>query len=190
MHGQIQINKVSFDKDINCKIDFTKEKMNDYGLDYGELQFKEINQCTTLRNNSFVDHEGLHINNDMVVFGDADSYMNELSLECKFENELEIGFACTGRLNYTCIVLRDSEILLKSYKNSKKGFTSDRKICKINLDNFNYVKLSYKNCKLFVIINNQEFTFDCIIEKGALLFRTENNANLAWCQFAMSNTHK
>ena len=190
MHGQIQINKVSFDKEINCKIDFRKEKMNDYGIDYGELQFKEINQCTTLRQNSYVDQLGLHMNNDMIVFGDADASFKEITFECKFDKELEFGFNCSGRLNYDCIVLRDSEILLKSYKNSKKGFTSDRKICKINTDDLNFIHIVFRDDKILVSINENEFEFECEQGVGALLFNTEKSATLTWCKFAMTNSHK
>ncbi|MGN1344645.1 MAG: ADP-ribosylglycohydrolase family protein, partial [Traorella sp.] len=43
MHEYLQIQKVSFDHQIDCLIDFRKEYMNDYGLDYGGEVFKEIN---------------------------------------------------------------------------------------------------------------------------------------------------
>ena len=96
--------------------------------------------------------------------------MSNIEFEAKLNQKLEIGFGCSGRLNYTCVVLDDSEISLKLYKNDRKGFTIDKKICKIKLDNFNYVKLTYDDSKLFVNVNNQEFIFDCIVEKGALVF--------------------
>ncbi len=190
MHNQIQIKHVSFDKNINCKIDFTKEEMNDYGLDFGELPFKEINQCTTLRQNSFVDNEGLHIENDMVVFGDADSSLKELTIECRFKDELEIGFNCTGRLNYDCIVLHDCEIALKKYKNSQKGFTTDKKLCKINIDDLNLVNIVYKENEIIVSLNDDKIKFECEHGVGALLFNTSKSATLNWCQFAMTNSHK
>ena len=189
MHNQLQIKHVRFDQNCNCKIDFRKEEMNDYGLDFGELPFKEINQCTTLRQNSYVDENGLHIKNDMVVFGNADAYFKNIEFEAKLNQKLEIGFGCCGRLNYTCVVLDNSEISLKLYKNDRKGFTIDKKICKIKLDNFNYVKLAYDDSKLFLNVNNQEFIFDCIVEKGALVFNAYDDANITWCQFAMTNSH-
>ena len=190
MHSQLQIKHVSFDKNVDCKIDFTKENMNDYGLDFGELKFEEINQCTTLRQNSYVDQLGLHINHDMVVFGNADASLQEIKLECSFKNELEIGFNCTGRLNYDCVHIQDCEIVLKKYKNDKKGFTTDRKICKIKIDDLNLIHIIFRDEKLIVSINNHEYEFECKQDVGALLFNTNESATIPWCQFAMTNSHK
>ncbi len=189
MHEYIQINEVNFDGNVDCMIDFRKETMNDYGLDYGGLGFKEINQCTTLRQNSWVDTEGLHIKNDRVVFGNANLFLKELSFECAFENEIEIGFGSTGRINYDSLTINNKEIVVNSRKNNKKGFTFTKNICKIRTGNLNSVKLSFKDNKLYLMINDERFEFEHECNAGSIFFQTSHSANFHWCRFVMTNTH-
>lgn len=189
MHEFIRIKNVSFDGNVDCLIDFRNESMNDYGVDYGGLEFEEINQCTTLRQNSYVDHDGLHIKNDRVLFGNANLMLEDMEFECSFDDEVEIGFGCTGRIHYDSIIIREEEIIVNNCKNNKKGFTTKQKICKINTGNLNLMKLSLKDNLMKLKINDNEYEFELECNVGALFFQTKHSATFHWCRFAMTNTH-
>lgn len=187
MHEAIRIHRIDFDGQVDCRMDFRNEKMNDYGLDYGELRFKEISQCTTLKQKAYVDDQGLHIQDDMVIFGNADSSMDKMELDVQFEGTFEICFDVKGRLEYNSFVLTNDEIVFESHKKSKKGFTSKPKISKIKSDVI--VHITFERCEntIKVVVNDECHSFEAEKSNGALGFRAgkDDSARITWCQFVM-----
>ena len=109
--------------------------------------------------------------------------------ECTFENEIEIGFGSTGRIDYDSLTINNDKIVVNNRKNNKKGFTITENICKIRTGNLNSVKFSFKDNKLYLMINDDRFEFEHECHAGSIFFQTSHSANFHWCRFVMTNTH-
>ena len=59
MHELFMIHEVSTDHVFDYEIVWKDQCMEDWGLDFGELPWKEVRQCTSLKNNSIITEKGV-----------------------------------------------------------------------------------------------------------------------------------
>ncbi|MBR5290911.1 MAG: ADP-ribosylglycohydrolase family protein [Erysipelotrichaceae bacterium] len=83
MHELFLIHEVSTDHVFDYEIVWKDQCMEDWGLDFGEVPWKEVRQCTTLKNNSVITDEGLLVENDGVMWSDLRA--ETVSFEAEFE---------------------------------------------------------------------------------------------------------
>ena len=83
MHELFLIHEVSTDHVFDYEIVWKDQCMEDWGLDFGEVPWKEVRQCTTLKNNSVITDEGLLVENDGVMWSDLRA--ETVSFEVEFE---------------------------------------------------------------------------------------------------------
>lgn len=120
LHSSFLIHEVEVDRNFDVTINFKNECNEDYGLDYGEQRFIEISQCTTLKNNAEIRENGLYVENDFVLFGDAMGTIGKMNLELELHGSVQICYDVQGWMHYKAIELKADTINLIEKDNVEK----------------------------------------------------------------------
>jgi len=161
MHDYILIHEVSQKHSYSYEITWQKEKVEDWGLDFGEKLWKEVSQCSSLRNCSYISENGLIVENDFVIFGNAKAKMGtfEADIEMLEGDSFGICFDVKGFLYHKMIGFEKGSI----YFHEKKGstFIKTKKIGEI-LENQMQILLraTRKNGLIILLINNIEYVIE------------------------------
>lgn len=123
LHSSFLIHEVEVNRAFDVMIDFKNECNEDYGLDYGELRFVEVSQCTTLKNNAEIRKNGLYIEDDFVLFGDALGTIGNMNLELELHGSVQICYDVQGWMHYEAIEVKADTLNLIEKDNVEKSVT-------------------------------------------------------------------
>ncbi|MBE6107148.1 MAG: ADP-ribosylglycohydrolase family protein [Erysipelotrichaceae bacterium] len=153
MHDFFLIHEVRTDHVFDFEIHWKDQCMEDWGLDFGEIPWKEVRQCTTLKNRSSITEKGLWIEGDGVMFSDVKAQIVRGEIEFEFEGVFELMLRAEDFRHYLGVrisedaisfVKRDGEIIEIEKKSGKKIFNQGK----------NTLNFSVKNGLINVEINH------------------------------------
>ena len=126
LHSSFLIHEAAVDRNFDVLIDFKNEVNEDYGLDYGELRFIEVSQCTTLRNRAKIDNGSLVVADDFVLFGDALGSIGKMELELELHGTVQICYDVQGWMHYQAIELKADTMNLIEKDNVEKTVSAKK----------------------------------------------------------------
>lgn len=170
MHDYFLIHEVSTDHVFNYEIQWKDQCMEDWGLDFGELPWKEVRQCTSLKNKSFITDEGLLVSSDGVMFSDvrAEVVSGEISFE--FEGTVDVMLRAEDFRHYAGLRISEQQLslIMKNGDVCKEFLLTDKKIMNSGKNTLNF---KVKNGLINLSINHRHhFDNKCSLtemKKGA-----------------------
>ena len=179
MHSQFLLFDVEKEHSYAYEIDWCKEKMEDWGLDFGEKPWQEVSQCTSLRNNAFISENGLIIKDDFLIFGNSNAKMGGFAVDFQIleGNNFSVCFDVKGFLNYKMIRFENGEI---HFHEKKQGAFIKSEFLggfKENRDGF-LLRIERKNGLMINGVDNTKMVVNCRNHSsngGAFGFHVEQN---------------
>lgn len=116
------IEKARIIPSYNYAIEFNKTKMENWGIDFGDLHRSEVAQCVTHHGSPYTDEKGLHLDG-MIIFGDRDGQLGSFEIEFDKSDEtpLTVAFDVNGAMNYKAITICQNSV---RYEHKVKGLTT------------------------------------------------------------------
>ncbi len=153
MHELFMIHEVSTDHVFDYEIVWKDQCMEDWGLDFGEVPWKEVRQCTSLKNNSVITEDGLLIKNDGVMFSDVRAEVVCGQVDFEFEGSFDLMLHAEDFRHYTGLRISEDEIsvVYKSGEKEEKSVLSDKKVLNKGINTLNF---SVKNGLINLDIND------------------------------------
>lgn len=181
MHEYFYINNVNVSKDYDSEIDFKNIWVEDFGLDFGGLPWKEVALCSSDKNNCVVNEDGVIVNDDFLIFMDARSIVKEWTYIFKsLHGSIKLCFDVEGLVKYKAIELHDENVsVYLRNENDEKKITLNQKIHLVEGENMLNVKR--KNDLIVVGINGKKFEIKDEILKGtngSLGIKVDNNSSV------------
>ena len=153
MHDVFLIHEVSTDHVFDMEIVWKNQCMEDWGLDFGELPWKEVRQCTTMNNRAVITDKGLEVKNDSVMFSDVRAQIVKGEVEFEFEGSFELMICAEDFRHYVGLKISEKELSLvfRNGNSIKKSLLSDKKMMNLGKNGLNFI---VKNGLINVEINH------------------------------------
>ena len=154
MHELFLIHEVTTDHVFDVEIIWKDQCMEDWGLDFGEVPWKEVRQCTSLKNNSIITEKGLEIENDGVMFSDVRAEVACGQVEFEFEGSFDLMLRAEDFRHYLGLRISEHEFALvnKNGEKEEKTVLSDKKVLNKGINTLNF---TVKNGLINLVINHQ-----------------------------------
>ena len=162
IHNQFLIFDIEKEHTYSYEIDWSKEKMENWGLDFGEKTWLEVSQCSSLKNNAYISEKGLMIKDDFVIFGNSSAEMSDFTAEFQIleGNNFSVCFDVKGFLNYKMICFENGEI---HFHEKKQGAFINSEFLggfKENRDGF-LLRIERKNGLMIYGVDNTKMVVNC-----------------------------
>ncbi len=154
MHDYFLIHEVRCNHVFDYEIIWKNQCMEDWGLDFGELPWKEVRQCTSLKNKSVITDEGLLIEDDGVMFSDVRAEVIKGELEFEAEGCVDVMIRAEDFRHYSGIRMDENRLMWvdKRGTDEKVMPLTDKKVVNKGKNTLNF---SLKNGLMNLAINHQ-----------------------------------
>lgn len=172
-------------------MDFTKQSMEDWGIDFGDKKRQEVKQGVSHHGFSKTDDKGLHLNG-MVTFGDYHGQVKEIEIDfaAPIQGSLEILFDVQGFMKYKAIRIGQKHI---EYVKKMEGLTKIGDFaCEIGSNSKITLKIDRKHALIKVVFEEgfcEFFDEEIVMGKGAvgLLCDDSSSCTILGCKLEGSN---
>ncbi len=151
MHDFFLIHEVRTNHVFDYEIIWKDQCMEDWGLDFGELDWKEVRQCTSLKNQSVITEDGLMIQDDGVLFSDVRAEVIKAEIDFKAEGCVDLLIRAEDFRHYLGIRFGEGAISVvnKNGENEVLRKIEDKKILNQGKNTLNfYVKNGLMNLEI------------------------------------------